>query len=229
MQISQAGLQKIIQREGVILHAYQDSVGVWTIGTGHTSAAGPPTVSPGQVITKQENDAILLKDLAPIEAQAAEYIKVPVTQNQYDSIISIVFNVGPKFWHSTCITDLNAGNTQAAANAIMLWNKPPEIIGRRKTEQVQFLKPDGALDAITTPSLDDITNQVSSVSNFIRTTKSFVSDNIGSLGRHISTGAIAAGGSASAIFTNDWPYILGGAVILSLVIWAGLKIYERNH
>lgn len=79
------------------------------------------------------------------------------------------------------------------------------------------------------PYLDDINNQVSSVSNFIRTTKSFLSDNIGSLGRHISTGAIAAGGSASAIFTNDWPYILGGAVILSLVIWAGLKIYERNH
>lgn len=227
MQISQAGLQKIIQREGVILHAYQDSVGVWTIGTGHTSAAGPPTVSPGQVITKEQNDQILLTDLEPIERQFTQYVSVPVTQNQYDAIISIVFNVGPKFWHSTCVQRLNAGDIQGAAKAIMLWNIPKEIIGRRQTEKTQFLTPDSSTSSI--PSIDDVTNQVSSVSNFIRTTKSFLSENIGSLGRHISTGAIAAGGSASAIFTNDWPYILGGAVILSLAIWAGLKIYQRNH
>lgn len=142
MQISNAGLQKIIQREGVNLRAYQDSVGVWTIGTGHTTAAGAPRVTPSLTITKQQNDQILLNDLKPIEAQAAKYIKVPVTQNQYDAIISIVFNVGPKFWAGTAIKKLNAGDTKGAANAIMLWNKPSEIIGRRKTEQAQFLTPD---------------------------------------------------------------------------------------
>ena len=142
MQISNAGLQKIIQREGVFLHAYKDSVGVWTIGTGHTSAAGLPKVTPTLTITKQQNDQILRSDLAPIEAQAKKYIKVTVTQNQYDAIISIVFNVGPKFWSGTAIKLLNQGNTKGAANAIMLWNKPPEIIGRRRSEQQQFLTPD---------------------------------------------------------------------------------------
>lgn len=142
MQISNSGLQKIIQREGVFLHAYKDTVGVWTIGTGHTTAAGPPRVTPTLTITKQQNDQILLNDLKPIEAQAAKYIKVPVTQNQYDAIISIVFNVGPKFWSGTAIRKLNQKDYKGAADAIMLWNKPPEIIGRRKSEQVQFLTPD---------------------------------------------------------------------------------------
>jgi len=147
MQISNSGLQKIIQREGVFLKTYKDSVGILTIGTGHTSAAGPPRVTPGLVITKQQNDQILRSDLAPIERQAAQYIKVKVTQNQYDAIISIVFNVGPKFWAGTAIRLLNKGDYKGAATAIMLWNKPPEIIGRRRSEQQQFLTPDSAAAA----------------------------------------------------------------------------------
>ena len=142
MQLSNAGLQQIIKREGVILHAYRDSVGVWTIGTGHTSAAGSPKVVPGMVITKQENDQILRKDLEPIVKDLNNVIKVKVTQNQFDAIVSIVFNVGPKFYTSTCMKKLNSGDYKGAAEAIMMWNKPPEIIGRRRTEQVQFLTPD---------------------------------------------------------------------------------------
>lgn len=227
MQISSNGLQQIIQREGVILHAYQDSVGVWTIGTGHTSAAGPPTVSPGQVITKEQNDEILSTDLKPIEQQFTQYVSVPVTQNQYDAIISIVFNVGPKFWHSTCIQRLNAGDIQGASQAIMLWNIPREIIGRRKTEQVQFNTPDSS--SITSPSIDDINNKVSSFTSLITTIKSFLSENIGSLGRHVSVSAVTAAGSISALWTQYWPYVLGGALIMSVLIWAGLKVYQRRQ
>lgn len=145
MKISSNGLKAIIQREGAILHAYRDSVGVLTIGTGHTSAAGPPKVVSGMTITKAQNDQILLNDLAPIEKQASQYIKVPVTQNQYDAIISIVFNVGPRFWKSTCMQRLNRKDYKGAADAIMLWNKPPEIIGRRRSEQQQFLTPDNKI------------------------------------------------------------------------------------
>lgn len=147
MKLSYNGLQQIIKREGIILHAYQDTVGVWTIGTGHTSAAGSPEVAPGMVITKQQNDQILLKDLAPIEKQVNDALKVTVTQNQYDAIISIVFNVGPKFLTSTCMQRLNKKDIQGAADAIMMWNKPAEIIGRRATEKKQFLTPD------TTPAI----------------------------------------------------------------------------
>jgi len=142
MKLSKNGLQQIIKREGVILHAYYDSVGVITIGTGHTSEAGPPKVVPGMTITKEENDKILLADLAPIEKQVNETVKVPITQNQYDALVSIIFNVGPTFLKSTCMKKLNAGDYKGAADAIMMWNKPPEIIGRRATEKKQFMTPD---------------------------------------------------------------------------------------
>lgn len=142
MKLSNSGLQKIIKREGVFLHTYKDSVGVLTIGTGHTSEAGPPKVTPGMVITKQQNDDILRKDLAPIEKQVNSTVKVPITQNQYDALVSIIFNVGPKFLTSTCMKKLNQKDYKGAAEAIMLWNKPLEIIGRRQTEKTQFLTPD---------------------------------------------------------------------------------------
>lgn len=226
MQISNPGLQKIIQREGVILHAYQDSVGVWTIGTGHTSAAGLPHVTPGMVITKEQNDEILLKDLKPIEDQFVQYVHVPVTQNQYDAIISIVFNVGPKFWHSTCINDLNAGNMTGASNAIMLWNKPPEITGRRRTEQVQFNTPDTSSSEDSSDSLTTITTTVTEATGLFATVKSFLSDNFK---KHISAAAPVAAGAASATQTTYWPYILGGSVALGLLIWLGVYLYERKY
>lgn len=224
MVISNNGLQQIIKREGVFLHAYQDTVGVWTIGTGHTSAAGLPHVTPGLTITKEQNDEILRSDLKPIEEQAAQYIKVPVTQNQYDAIISIVFNVGPKFWHSSCIQELNAGNVKGAANAIMLWSKPPEIIGRRRTEQKQFLTPDTVQDNTST-SLDDISSEVTEATGIFSTIKDFLSDNF----KHVSAGTVATAGAASASQTHYWPYVLGGTVVLAGFIWLGIYVYERKQ
>ena len=225
MQISDTGLQKIIQREGVILHAYRDSVGVWTIGVGHTSAAGNPVVTPGMVISKEESDQILKNDLTPIETQAAEYIKVPVTQNQYDAIISIVFNVGPKFWHSTCIQELNAGNVQGAANAIMQWSKPPEIIGRRRTEQKQFLTPDAEGESTpSSPSIPDLSSvdtQVTAGTNIFNTIKEFSKNNV-------TTNIPVVAGSIAAMFTNNWPFILGGTIVLAGCIWLIIHFLKKG-
>lgn len=144
MKLSKSGLDLIIKREGNILKAYKDTVGVWTIGVGHTSAAGEPKVVPGMTITKERSAQILLNDMRPIEADLNKLIKVHVTQNQYDAIVSVVFNCGPNFYKSTCMRKLNAGDYKGAAEAIMLWNKPPEIIGRRTTEKKQFLTPDAS-------------------------------------------------------------------------------------
>lgn len=247
MQISNNGLQKIIQREGVILHAYQDSVGVWTIGTGHTSAAGPPHVTPGMVITKEQNDEILRQDLAPIEQQFVQYVHVPVTQNQYDAIISIVFNVGPKFWHSNCIQRLNAGDVSGAAQAIMQWSIPKEIIGRRRTEQQQFLTPDaGATGStttaastptevtttvstpsstvITSTSLEDVSYKVTTFSNLFNTTKNFFKDNL-------KTNVVVGAGAVTSIFSDPfkhWPYFVLGAMALAGLGWLTFYLFERK-
>ena len=224
MQISDNGLQQIIRREGVILHAYQDSVGVWTIGTGHTSAAGPPRVTSGLTITQSQNDQILRDDLKPIEQQFTEFVSVPVTQNQYDAIISIVFNVGPKFWHSTAIQRLNAGDVSGAAQAIMLWNKPAEIIGRRKTEQTQFLTPDSTSTGGIT-DLGSVAGEVSEATGIFTTLKDFFTN---TFVKHVPAAGTVAAGTALSSQSNHWPYIVAGTVILVILIWFGVYLYERK-
>lgn len=140
MQTSAAGRAAIAQREGNKLKAYTDSVGVLTIGVGHTSAAGPPKVTKGLTITAAQSDEILSRDLATFEAAVNKAVKVPLSQGQFDALVSLAFNIGSgAFAKSTLVKRLNAGNVAGAADAFMMWNKPKEIIGRRKTEQKQFL------------------------------------------------------------------------------------------
>lgn len=81
----------------------------------------------------------------------------------------------------------------------------------------------------STSSLDDLNNKVTTGTSLFSTIKTFLSDNLGSLGRHVSTGSIAAAGSVSAMFTKDWPYVLAGAVVVSILIWAGLKLYQQRN
>lgn len=135
------GRQRLTDREGKRLQAYLDSVGVWTIGVGHTAAAGPPIPVRGLIITAQECDDTLVRDLAKFEVTLNRALKVPVEDHEFDALLSVMFNVGPKFATSTAIKRLNAGDRAGCAAAIMMWNKPKEIIGRRTTEQSQFLTP----------------------------------------------------------------------------------------
>lgn len=139
--MSTQGRKLLIQREGVRYRPYLDSVGVLTIGVGHTSAAGPPRVTPDLTLSTAEAEEILTRDLAKFEKVINDALKVSVAQNEFDALVSICFNVGPRFSQSTCIKKLNAGDRAGAAEAIMLWNKPSEIIGRRRGEYKQFKTP----------------------------------------------------------------------------------------
>lgn len=81
---------------------------------------------------------------------------------------------------------------------------------------------------VVVPSLDDINTQLTTATSIWSTTKDFLSSNLGSLGRHGSTSLITSLGSVSVMFTKDWPYILASSIVLALVIWGGLKLYEGN-
>ena len=141
MKMSANGRALLIQREGFKTRAYKDSVGVWTIGVGHTSAAGAPAVQPGMVISKAEVEAILSRDLVKFENTVNAAVKVPLTPGQFDALVSLCFNIGQGgFAKSTVVRRLNAGNYRGAADAFLMWNKPPEIMGRRRGERQQFLK-----------------------------------------------------------------------------------------
>lgn len=140
MKMTLRGRQRLTDREGKRLKAYPDTVGVWTIGVGHTAAAGAPAPRAGMTITAEECDAILSRDLVHYEDLINKAVKVPLADHEFDALVSICFNV-ESFAKSTAIRLLNAGDRAGCAKAIMSWVKPKEITGRRFTEQSQFLTP----------------------------------------------------------------------------------------
>lgn len=142
MRMSDEGRKRLTAREGVRLKAYRDSVGVLTIGIGHTSAAGPPDVVPGLTITAKECDQIFRRDLVQYEDAVNRAVKVPLAQHQFDACVSFCYNIGTGgFTRSTVVKRINAGDMDGAAKAFMMWVTPPEITGRRQSEVAQFKTP----------------------------------------------------------------------------------------
>lgn len=131
------GIAVLKAREGVRLKAYRDSVGVPTIGYGHTKG-----VRLGQSITQAQADAFFLDDLASHALPILSCITVPVADHERDALISIAFNIGvDAFRRSSFLRLLNVGDRAGCAAAILAWRKPPEILSRRQAEQDQFRTP----------------------------------------------------------------------------------------
>lgn len=140
MKISQEGLDLIKEFEGIRLEAYKCPAGVLTIGIGHTSAAGPPEVKPGMKITKKEAYDILNRDLDQYEDAVNKSVKVPLTQNQFNALVSFTYNVGVgAFEKSTLLKKLNQGQYSAVPGELMKWTKAggkelPGLVRRRRAE-----------------------------------------------------------------------------------------------
>lgn len=135
MKMSPAGLAALAQREGRRNEAYQDTQGIWTIGVGHTG----PEVHPGLVWTDEQVDAALSADVKWAEDEINLRVLVPITQNQFDALGSFIINIGKYgFDHSSALRDLNLGIIKVA-NDLLMWEKPPELKGRRESERRQFL------------------------------------------------------------------------------------------
>jgi GH24 family phage-related lysozyme (muramidase) len=147
-QINDAGLEIIKHFEGRKLQAYQDSVGIWTIGYGHTSAAGAPQVRAGMTITEQQAEDILKQDLGLFEAGVRDRVKVPLNSDQFSALVSFAFNVGlGALGNSTLLRKLNAGDYAGAANEFTRWVKAggatlPGLVRRRDAERALFLSQD---------------------------------------------------------------------------------------
>ena len=76
MNTSEAGLKLIKSFEGLRLKAYRCPAGIWTIGYGHTSAAGAPEVRESMRISREEAETILKRDLAQFEDAVTSMVKV---------------------------------------------------------------------------------------------------------------------------------------------------------
>jgi lysozyme len=95
MRTSEQGRKLITQFEGEILKVYLDPVGLPTVGVGHLVKPNEKDVYPlGKKITKAESQDLLSKDLARFEGSINSLVKVPLTQNQFDALVSLVFNIG---------------------------------------------------------------------------------------------------------------------------------------
>jgi len=140
LKTSPAGIAAIAQREGERLTAYRDSRGLWTIGVGHLTNAFFK-VFPGLKITREKEMELLAHDLGEVEATINRCVKVPMTQNQFDALASLGYNIGcGGLAGSSVVRYLNAKNYNAAADAFMAWCHPSVLIGRRKAERIQFLR-----------------------------------------------------------------------------------------
>ncbi|MGU3417784.1 lysozyme [Methylobacterium sp. D54C] len=138
MDLSPLGRAALAAREGCRLRAYRDSVGVLTIGRGHTAAAGPPRVTPDLVLTQAEADALFAVDLAPTVAAVRAALAKPVPQPFFDACCSLGFNVGaPGFAQSSIVRLANAGDLPQAVEAFLMWDRPAAIVPRRQAERDQ--------------------------------------------------------------------------------------------
>lgn len=142
MQPSQKCMGLIQNFEGCRLRAYQDSVGKWSIGYGHTFG-----VYPGLVITEAQADAFLQTDVQNTATLVEKYITAPVNQNQFDALVSFTYNVGiVRFAGSTLLVKLNMGDYDGAAQEFARWNEAGGIVldglvHRRAAERTLFLSP----------------------------------------------------------------------------------------
>ena len=131
MKINQEGLRLIMKWEGFRSHAYRDIVGVWTIGFGHTSMAGPPEVKRGMSITYKEGEALLWRDLGKYEKAVLSCLKHTPTENQFAAMVSLCYNIGPtSFQRSSVVRFFNMRDYKQAALSFMLWNKAKDKKGK---------------------------------------------------------------------------------------------------
>lgn len=97
MRASQTLINQIKKFEACALTAYQDSVGVWTIGYGHTAG-----VKKGDRCTQYQAEQYLKEDLAKFEA-VANKVKCLSTQGKYDAVLDFIYNCGPANFNSSTL------------------------------------------------------------------------------------------------------------------------------
>lgn len=124
MKTGQKGIQLIKEFESFMPDAYLPTPDdVWTIGYGTTRIDGRPVV-PGEKISKDKALQLFLKDLERFEQTILDNVKVSLSQNQFDALVSFTYNVGSgAFRSSTLLKKLNSGDYEGAAREFHRWNK----------------------------------------------------------------------------------------------------------
>ena len=137
---SDAGFALTKKWEGLRVAAYQDQVGVWTIGYGHTG----PEVHGGLIISEDQADLLLHSDVAAAVVCVNHAVTADISQCQFDGLVDFVFNLGcGRLLGSTLLRYVNSGQCDLAAAQFLLWDHAggvvvPGLLARRKDEAAMF-------------------------------------------------------------------------------------------
>lgn len=143
MNISYAGINLIKKFEGFRSDAYPDTDKYWSIGYGHRDELNGNKITQGMRITEMEATVLLLKDIQKVENALNSDIFVDLSQNQFDALCSLVFNIGiGAFKRSNMLLLLNNKRFDSVANEFLLWSragaKKDYLLNRRKNESDLF-------------------------------------------------------------------------------------------
>lgn len=145
MVVSLFGVDLICSFEGKRLAAYDDGVGVWTIGFGTTVYPNGIKVKKGDTCTEVQAKAYMAHDLKKFEAAVNNAVTVPLNQNQFDALLSLAYNIGTDaFSKSTLMQKLNANDIRGAADQFDVWvnaggKRMQGLVNRRAKEKALFL------------------------------------------------------------------------------------------
>ncbi|MBL8557619.1 MAG: lysozyme [Hyphomonadaceae bacterium] len=165
-KLSADGLALIKRHEGFRAEPLMLADGRVVVGHGHVQAVAPPAP-----ITEAEAEALLKQDIAAVETAIGARVLAPLTQAQFDALVSFAFSIGiDAFVKSDVLRRLNAGEPIAAAFAMDAWRKSrvngePQVLDalvrRRSDERAMFLSleaPVAAASAYVRPELDHAAN-----------------------------------------------------------------------
>lgn len=144
LHVGASGKALVWASEGCKLKAYRDSAGIWTIGRGHTSAAGAPAVKPGMTITQAEADEIFQRDILKYENDVKRDVTVVLNQNQFDALLSFDYNCGEGAQKRVVLlAHLNAGRYDLVPSVLRLFTHSggqilPGLVKRRAAEAKLF-------------------------------------------------------------------------------------------
>ena len=130
----------IKESESCELTAYLDPIGIPTIGWGHISG-----VKLGDVITQEQADEWLVEDVGTAARAVTKYVKVSMTQGQFDALVDFTFNLDAgSLYRSTLLRKFHAGRIEDAAGEFDKWiyakgKVLPGLVTRRAKEKELFL------------------------------------------------------------------------------------------
>ena len=145
MSVSNKGVDLICEFEGKRLVAYDDGVGIWTIGFGTIKYPDGVRVKKGDTCTLDQAKEYMRHDLIEFEHTVNSSVKVPLNQNQFDALVSLSYNIGSSaFKSSTLVKKLNAGDYKGAADQFNVWinaggKRMQGLVNRRDREKLLFL------------------------------------------------------------------------------------------